>query len=396
MALKFPQGFLWGTATAAHQIEGNNTNSDWWEWEQKKEDPNRVLPKNASGIADDSYNRYEEDFDLAVGMNNNAIRFSVEWARLEPQEGVFDQNEFDHYKKMIKAAKDRGLKVFLTLHHFTNPIWFAKKGAFTRFDSPTYFAKYAKKCAEEFGDTVDAYCTINEPQVYTMQSYLLGQWYPAEKNPWHAFTVQLNLLLAHRKAFDAIKSASSNYKVGIVKHVVWYETPSPWYYFWDHAFFRLMFWLNCDMYLYPMKSKLDFIGLNYYFVGRIVNLRSLVTNEVISDMGWGLNANGIEQILLRLKKYNLPIYITENGLADSEDVHRKWFLTEILTACHNAISKGVDLKGYFHWSLLDNFEWSAGYWPRFGLIEIDRENGLKRIPRPSSEYYANVAKNNSI
>ena len=403
--LKFPNGFLWGTATASHQIEGNNTNNQWWEWEQNKDystgmdkvtGKKRKWPLEPSGIACDSYNRYEEDFDLCVDMNNNAVRFSVEWSRLEPTEGVFNQDEFDHYKKVIEAAKSRGLEVYLTFHILKNLFCFVMGGFFPNQNAHYYFSRFAKKCAEQFGDSVDSYLTINEPQVYTMQSYLTGEWPPQKNNPFYALFVQFNLLYCHSKAFDAIKSVNKNLKVGLVKHIVWYESFSPWYKIWDHIVVKGLYWLNCDMYLWPIKNKLDLIGLNHYFTSRIKDLKSDNANDLVSDLGWWLYAPGLENILLRLRKYKLPIYVTENGLADKADINRKWFLKEMLTACHNAISKGTDLKGYFYWSLLDNYEWHQGYWPRFGIINIDRENGLKRIPQASAKYYAEIAKNNRI
>ncbi len=403
--MKFPSGFLWGTSTAAHQIEGNNTNSDWWEWEQSKDYKSMrnkktgllmPTPTEASGIACDSYNRYEEDFDLAKSMNNNAIRFSIEWARLEPKEGEFSKKEFDHYKRMIKAANDRGLKIFLTLHHFTNPAWFAKKGGWKNKKNIKYFERYAKKCAEEFKDTVMAYLTINEPQVYALQAYYVGKWVPCEKNIFTSIKVMWNMIKAHKLAYKAIKSVDINYQVGIAKNLVWHETTSRFYAFWDHLVADVMNILNTTAFLFPISKYLDFIGVNYYFTNRYRNGRQANTNDWQSDMHWWIYPEGLYNVLINLKSYNKPIYITENGLADQNDKHRERFLREMIAVCYKAIKDGVDLRGYFHWSLIDNFEWSDGYWPRFGLVGIDRENNLKRIPRKSSKLYAQIAKDNGL
>ncbi len=203
--MKFPAHFLWGTATSAYQIEGNNSNTDWWYWENNKK-RGQKYPLESSGLACDSYNRYEEDFDLCKELNNNAVRISVEWARIEPSEGKFDYREIAHYKKVLSAAKDRGLKTFVTLHHFTNPLWFYKKGGWTNIRSPHYFARYAKECAKEFGPLVDVYLTINEPQVYALMSYTVGKWPPNKSNLFLSLIVQLNLMSAHNEAYKKIKS----------------------------------------------------------------------------------------------------------------------------------------------------------------------------------------------
>lgn len=396
--LHFPEGFLWGTATSAHQIEGNNKNSDWWEWEYSKdyEANNREYPLEPSGLACDSYNRYEEDFDLAKQMNNNAIRFSVEWARIEPSEGKFDQNEIEHYKKVIQAAKDRGFETFVTLHHFTNPLWFAKKGGWVYYKAPYDFARYAKKCAEEFGDSIDAYLTINEPQVLTLQSYLRGLWPPNKMNPFLSLYAQINLILSHRSAYDAIKSVNKNYKVGIVKHMVWYESHTHHFHWIDKIACRVLFFLNNEFFLLPLGKKNDLIGVNYYFTTRLKHLRGNNPNDRVSDLNWWINPIGLENILITLKKYKVPIYITENGTADSKDLVRRNFIRDMLVAVHRAIDRGVHVKGYFHWALIDNYEWHHGFWPRFGLVHVKRHHNLDREMRPSGYYYGEISAENAV
>lgn len=402
---KFPDNFLWGTATSAHQIEGNNKNSDWWEWEQTKEQEKRQFPLEPSGLACDSYNRYEEDFDLCKELNNNAVRISIEWARLEPKEGVFDLNEFEHYRKVLKAAKDRGLKTFVTLHHFSSPLWFAEKGGWHNLNAPTYFAKYAKKCAEELDNLIDAYLTINEPQVYTLLGYTglhdwmhneWVQWPPAKRSYILAFIAQTGFMRGHNKAAKAIKSVNKSAQVGLVINInCWEKDPSsknPL----DNIAVAILRFIGSDFFLYPIKKHLDMIGLNYYFTTWIKNFKMSNPNDKVSDLGWWINPNGLEKVLLSLKKYNLPIYVTENGIADAKDQLRSQFVTDHLKACANAIKGGVNLLGYFYWSLLDNFEWHQGFWPRFGLVEIDRENNLQRKPRPSFYNYAQIAKDNAI
>ncbi len=390
---KFPKGFLWGTSTSAHQIEGNNTNSDWWYWEQNKP-KNRKWPLEPSNKACNSYNLYSTDFDLCKKLNNNAVRISVEWARLEPKQGTFSKKEFNHYKKVLKDAKNKGLKTFVTLHHFTSPLWFYKKYGWHNPKSAKLFAIYAKKCAKEFGDLIDYYITINEPQVYLYMSYLKGVWPPSKKNPFLAFITNLNFMYAHSLSYKAIKSVNSDYAVGIVKNIAWYE-PKNKYNLLDLIVSKFLYFLGADSLLLPIKKYLDFIGLNYYFSNRINFFKNANPNDIVSDLGWWIYPKGLEHVLISLKKYNLPIYITENGLADSKDALRIKFIKSMLQSCLNAINKGVKLKGYFYWSLLDNYEWHEGFWPKFGLVHVNLKT-FKRTPRKSFYYYSKIAKLNSL
>jgi len=391
--MKFPKGFIWGTATASHQIEGNNKNNDWWHWENNKTD-NRKYPLESSDVACDSYNRYEVDFDYAKAAFNNGIRLSIEWSRIEPTPGYFDPKEITHYRKVLKAAKDRGLKTFVTLHHFTNPKWFSDKKSWLNSKSPSMFSKYAYKCAKEFDDLIDYYTTINEPQVVSLVAYVLGIWPPEKKNIISSFFVQINLMRAHKMAYKEMRKVTSK-PIGIVKNVNWFETKDKANIL-DKIVARFLYFLNSGFYIRPLKKYLDFIGLNYYFTNRIEGLKRKNLDDVVSDLNWWINPKGLENILVDLKKYKLPIYITENGLADSKDKQRSEFIKDMLTSAWNSIQSGTDLRGYFHWTLIDNFEWHHGFWPRFGLIEIDRRNDLKRIPRKSFYYYANICKNNEV
>lgn len=392
---KFPKNFIWGTATAAHQIEGNNVNSDWWAWENSSK--NSDLHIEPSGIACDSYNRYKEDFDLCKKLNNNAVRISIEWARIEPKEGKFVKEEFEHYRQVLRYAKEKGLKTFVTLHHFTNPNWFFKKGGWVNLNAPKYFARYARVCAEELGDLVDVYLTINEPQVYALMSYIKGEWLPEKKNFILAFITQVTMMIAHLKAYTQIKLVR-DVPVGLVKHIVWYEAVHEKYFFKpiDKLIAGFIYWMNDGMYISPIRHKLDLLGVNYYFTQRIKYLKIKNPDALVSDLNWWINPEGLELILLNLKKYGLPLYITENGVADSEDRVRKDVLQEMLIACSKAIEKAAPLKGYFHWSLIDNYEWHRGFWPRFGLVDIDRTKNLERKPRKSFYYYAKICKENII
>ncbi|OGC69921.1 hypothetical protein A2415_00130 [candidate division WWE3 bacterium RIFOXYC1_FULL_39_7] len=390
----FPKDFMWGTATSAYQTEGNNTNTDWYEWEQSKK-PDQEYPKEQCGIACDSYNRYKEDFNLAVKLHNNSIRISIEWARIQPTEDTFDQKEIEHYRQVLQEAKSLNLKTFVTLHHFTNPIWFAKKGGWANLKSPSLFAKYAQKCAQEFGALIDFYLTINEPDVLAFQGYVKGIWPPNKEDLFLPILVQINMTRAHVQAYKMIKSVG-NYQVGLVKNIMWFEASPEKNAVVDHIVSKVLYYVNDDLFLKPIMKYMDIIGLNYYFTTRLHKLVIKNVDDIQNDLGWWVNPAGLEKVLLKLKRYNKPIYITENGAADQIDRIRIKFIREMLGAAARAMKQGVNVKGYFYWSLIDNFEWHQGYWPKFGLVYIDRNHNLERVPRESFYYYAEVCASGRI
>lgn len=392
---EFPKNFIWGTAMAAHQVEGNNTNSDWW-YEENNKKPGQEYPIEPSKIACDFYNRYEEDFDLAKLLNNNAVRISLEWARIEPKDGEFSKTEVEHYRKVLHAAKKKGLKTFVTLHHFTLPLWAYQEGGFENTKIAFKFAKYAKFCAESFDDLIDHYITINEPQVLAYMAYTIKMWPPFVSNGFRSFMVQFNFLIAHINAYKAIKKVNKNANVGIVNNMVAYQSDS---HLLDKIAARFLKLLNIEAYLYPLKltGTLDFIGLNFYFSEKIKNFKVDNPNDVVSDLGWWVHPKGLEIVLRDLKKFNVPIYVTENGIADNKDDRRSKFIKDMLIAVSRAINHyKVDVRGYFYWSLIDNFEWHHGFWPRFGLVKIDRKNDLRREPRQSFYDYAQICKDNRV
>ena len=378
--LKFPDKFYWGTATSAYQVEGG-INNDWFVAGKKYD----------AGLACDHYHRFEEDFDLAKNMNNNAHRFSIEWARIEPGEGKFDEKEIEHYKKVILALKQRGLEPFVTLYHWTLPIWFTEKGGWLNKDAPKYFERFVEKIVLEYRDLVKFWITLNEPNIYAPHSYLQGSWPPFKRGFGNLGNAMRQLVEAHKLAFDKIHKISPESHVGFVTDNIWYKGILKVFidYKWNHWF------------LDKVKDYQDFIGLNYYFTHSIFGFLKLlhlikVKKENKTDMGFLICPEGIYHVLKDLKKYNKPIYILENGLADAKDGKRVKFIIDHLKWTHKAIEEGVDVRGYFYWSLLDNFEWDKGFGPRFGLIAIDYEDNLRRIPRPSSRIYAEICGNNAI
>lgn len=394
--MNFPKDFLWGSSTAAHQVEGNNTHSDWWEWEQKQPESKR------SGIACDQYNKYKEDFDLLQKYNQNAHRLSIEWARIEPEEGKFDLDEIEHYKQELQNLHERGIKVMLTLQHFTLPAWLAKKGGWTHFKSPWYFARFVKTIVPEIKEYVDFWVTINEPGVATYCSYVLAKWPPQKKSKLLSLKASYNLIRAHKKAYRLIHKLSPGASVGITQNVHSFSayhkhslTEQLGVIVGDLVTNHIFYWLT--------KGHHDFLGLNYYFHHRVKKSKGLIPkyddvtkyNKEVSDLGWEVFPEGIFDVLTDFAD-GIPIYITECGIATTNDDRRIRFLMQYLSEVYRAIQAGVNVKGFFYWSLLDNFEWADGYGARFGLTEVDFEDHQKRYPRPSLLLYGDIAKNNGI
>ena len=396
--LQFPKNFLWGAASSAYQTEGNNTNSDWWTWEHsvRRMDALRRAGKNPEdyfgGIADDFWNRYDEDFALAQHLYHNTTRFGLEWSRIEPTEGVFDEKALDHYEKILQSAKYHGLKIFLTLHHYSNPIWFAKKGGFLNPQSVEIFKRFTEVVAKRLGEYVDFWLTINEPEVYSSHSYYFNKYPPQHRSLWETYKVVNNLVGAHRAAYEILKLHSGK-PVSIAYQMADWQPTSRLSYI-THA---LVEYLANGYILNRTVDYCDYIGLNYYIhhhVGIFGIRKHSHTNHELTDVGWGIHPEGIKSILLKLKKHHKPIYITENGIADAKDTKREKYIKDHLSNVHEAISQGADVRGYLYWSLTDNFEWAEGYGPRFGLIEIDREDLLRRRVRHSALAYAEICKNN--
>ncbi len=416
--LSFPRGFLWGCAVSAHQVEGNNTNNNWWRWEKE----GHTL--DLSGVACDHYNRYKEDFEIARRLNLNAFRTSIEWSRIERKEGKWNRRELEHYRKMILAMREKGLTPMITLHHFTDPIWFAERGGWEKPESVDLFERFAGRVVEELGDLIPFYNTINEPMVYAMMGYLFGIFPPGERDLAKAVNVARNLLMAHARAYRAIHEVCEERgfpkpQVGIVKNMIYFEPLDPnnkehvgVAENMDNAYNN--WFLECihTGAVQPpfgdgkeeegLKGAWDFIGLNYYTKEICLPspdptrlFRVIPLDAEVSDYFWIVYPEGIYKMLTRLKKYGKPVYVTENGIAAVNDRQRCRYILRHLAEAHRAISDGVDLRGYFHWSLIDNFEWNEGFRMRFGLVEVDFRT-LERKPRESAYLYAEIARRNKI
>jgi beta-glucosidase len=380
--LKFPKGFLWGSATSAYQVEGGIENSDW----------SKVYP---AGKACDHYNLYEQDFDLLKRLNQNAYRFSIEWSRIEPEEGKFNREEIEHYQKFLSALKSRDIKTMVTLHHFTSPSWLVKMGSWENPKVVFYFSRFAERMLNEYHDLVDFWVTINEPLVYSSVIYLEGRWPPIKKNFISFLEVIRNQILAHKTVYQLFHKLVKNIEIGNVENYCFFE-PFDKRSILDKFSAKAARYLWNNFYLNRIKNYLDFIGANYYRHQKIrFPLQKIEDQIFVSDINWEIYPKGILFVLKDLKKYNLPIFVTENGLADVRDKYRKNFIKDHLFYIHKALEEGVDVRGYFHWSLMDNFEWDSGFDPRFGLLEIDYKT-LERKIRPSANFYAEICKNNQL
>ena len=387
----FPKDFLWGSATASYQVEGGIENNDWALAARRGKVP-------VCGKACDHYNRYEQDFDIARTIGHNAHRFSIEWSRIEPEEGKFDHNEIEHYRKVLQALKTRNLEPFVTLWHFTIPEWFSKKGGFLSPDSVHIFSRYCEFVIMHLGNEAKFWMTMNEPLIYANGSYLRGNWPPFKKSIFSYLKIIKNLVRAHKEAYTKIKKVKPTLQVGIAKHNMDFGAQNFLYkpaelfmrWFWNHRFIE------------KVRGYQDFIGLNYYIhaviggkggishvLGAWVGGEKQAQKIEYGEMGWEIYPEGIRNVLLELKKYNLPIYITENGLADATDTKRADYIKNYLREVGNAIAQGVDVQGYFYWSLLDNYEWAFGFLKRFGLVDVNFDTQTRTI-RLSAYVYKEI------
>jgi len=399
MKLEFPKNFLWGTATSAHQVEGGLVN-DWSEWEGsqsriknyelrtgKNFDPEIFV----SGKACDSFNRFDDDLECLKKINANSYRFSIDWSRVEPAEGKWSEEGLNYYRDIIRKLKENNIEPFVTLWHWPLPLWLRDKGGWENKNTIKYFSILVEKIVSE----LDAkfWITENEIDNYAGLSYLKGKWPPQKKCPRLYLKVLHNLINAHIKAYKIIKKIKPEAQVGLAKFNVYFEAYQGR--FINKLIKKLADWWWNFYILNKINNYQDFIGLNQYRHNRINYGFNKNENKVVSDFGWELYPESIYHCLVDLKKYNKPIYITEHGLADAADKYRSWFIIESLKNVNRAIKEGADVRGYFHWSLLDNFEWADGYTMKFGLFEVDRKT-FQRTLRPSASVYGEICRNNTL
>mgnify|MGYP001563732250 CR=1 FL=1 len=398
---KFPQDFLWGAATSAYQVEGNNVCSDWWQWEKD-------AGKENSGLACRHYELYEQDFDLAKNLNHNAHRLSIEWGRIEPRQGEFSQEALKHYTNVMLSLKARNIEPLVTLHHFTNPAWLSRLGGWEKKGTVDLFLHYCDFVVRALAPHIRYWVTINEPTVYASHAYIFGVWPPQAKSLLKARGVLNNLASAHINAYRLIHKIYSESQhpgpsVGISQFTQAFAPCTAKSRDRFAAYLRDK-WFNFGFIdAISRQNTLDFIGLNYYS-RQLVEVKKWGLGNLVRDvcennhhpvrknsLGWDIYPRGLYEMLLKLKKYGLPVIITENGICTQDDGLRWEYIHSHLKNCHLAIEKGVSIKGYFYWSLLDNFEWDKGFAPRFGLIGVDY-NTYKRTVRESAKKFGEVCK----
>lgn len=418
---KFPKDFLWGAATSSHQVEGNNKNNDWWNWEISGK------VKESSGPACDQWNLYKNDFRLAKFLNHNAHRFSLEWSRIEPEEGKFSREAIAHYKEVIKDLRNLGLESIVTLNHFTLPLWFYERGGWLGKRSDCIFANFAERAARELGESVCYWLTINEPVGNINSAYIEGKWPPGERSLKMAAKAFVAMLRAHCLAYKAIHMVYKENgwpapKVSLA-HFTEIYTPcransildnisaKARHYYVNKLFIDSLMHGWCLMpgmplARLPVKKSLDFIGLNYYSRGYVHSGKAGLFGDVCSlthhrdsckrnFLNWEIYPKGIYTLLMEFKQYSLPILITENGICAKDDNDRLDFIKDHLKEVALAIEGGANVFGYLYWSLIDNFEWAHGFGPRFGLIEVDYAT-QQRIVRPSARVYADIIKRQKL
>lgn len=408
----FPKTFLWGAATSAHQVEGGNHNQwsiwefenahsfaqqakyrlngleNWHEIEREATNPHNYV----SGRASDHYRRYEEDFDLLKKMNMNAFRFSIEWSRIEPEEGLWNEHEIEHYRQYLLALKKRNITPVVTLFHWTMPVWFAQKGGFEKRRNIKYFLRFAEKIFTELGDHFRIVCTFNEPEVYVAFGWLHeGEWPPGRKGEFLlGYYTYRNIAIAHNRVVKLARTYKHSFKLGTTKNIANHYSGDTKLKTWLFMWFTM--YMEDYLYLNHTRRHTDWIGVNYYFSNRYINAQPANENDYVQDLAWEMKPDDIKFVLQRIyKKYKKPIIITENGVADRNDRYRKWWIAHTLDAIHEAMKSGVDVRGYLHWSLLDNFEWAYGKWPRFGLVAVNYRT-MERTMRSSATWFGSVIK----
>lgn len=421
--LQFPAGFFWGAASSAHQAEGGNTN-DWTEWEKQNAErlsreaekkykakvPDWELIKNEaqnpqnyiSNQAADHYRKFKGDVQILKVLNLNAYRFSIEWSRVQPTLECFDDNEIAHYRQVIDELKNCGIEPFVTLWHRSNPLWIAKHGGWENKETVRQYLIYAQKMAEEFGKDVQYWMPLNEPIFFILGSYLGGEYPPEIKSLRRADKVFGHLVQAFLGASNIIHEHCPNAQVGTADAGMYLEAhKNKWY---NKLTIKLIDWYCNRRFTKAVQSRADFLGVQYYSRGLVgwkwhgwyPKPEQIIEIKKQSDMGWEIYPQGLYNFLMCVKQYNKPVFITENGIADARDKHRAEFIREHIAAINRAISHGANVKGYFYWSLLDNLEWNKGFWPKFGLAEVDRLDDFCRTVRKSAEVYAQIAKNNGL
>ncbi|MCC6810371.1 MAG: glycoside hydrolase family 1 protein [Deltaproteobacteria bacterium] len=429
---RFPLGFLWGAAEDAFQHEGGNTQNDWHAWIHQSPSP---IDRGATyALGTNFWQRWREDFQRAKDDGHTAHRFGLEWSRLEPAPGRYDEAAWAQYERMVRACKEEmGFVTFVNLWHYTLPLWASRAGGWENPTTLERFEAMVAEAARRLGPWVDRWSTMIDAQLYPLAGYLAGQIPPHQKSLRRARAMFATMLAVHARAYRVlhaldVKDFNGAPKRSSVGQIYFFTALTPRGLLLDRLVCRhldhLFNWAlldalvlgKSDIAMVPWldagkrpalepATTLDWLGVNY-FTRRVVEVvpgRSPLDFErrqvrwPVSDMNWEIFPQGIYELLIRISMRHpgLPLYITENGLADERDDRRPEFIVDHLAFAHKAIEQGAALQGYFHWSLTDNWEWALGSWPRFGLYRVDAESG-DRVRTASAELFAEIARSNRL
>lgn len=387
--LKFPDGFVWGTASAAHQVEGGNWNSDWWEWEHAPEGH----CAEPSGDACDQLFRYADDLALLADLGFNACRFSIEWARIEPEEGEFSLQWLDHYRRVIATCREHGMLPIVTFHHFTSPRWVHADGS---WENPTVvdrFARYCERATDHLGDLMGAACTINEPNVVALYGYRVGVFPPGRSTTEARAAATEHFVTAHRRGYDAIKGGPGDFPVGLTLSMADFQAVEGG----EERLGRYRRKME-DVYLEACRDD-DYVGVQTYTRERIGPDGRLPPEDGVetTQMGYEFWPQALAATVRRAWEVteHTPVIVTENGIGIDDDTRRIAYVREALAGLHATITEDIDVRGYCYWSCLDNFEWLFGYGPKFGLVAVDRQT-QERTLKPSARWLGDVAKANAL
>ncbi len=408
--IEFPEGFVWGTAACAHQVEGGNWNNDWWEWEHRPGTPCAEF----SGDCCDHYHRYDSDFALFASLGHNAHRFGIEWARIEPERGEFSNAALDHYARVLDSLHEHELTPFATLHHFSSPRWLAADGGWASDGVVDRFRRYAEVVADRLGDRIPFVCTINEPHIVAIVGYQGTAFPPGAGDKTLYPKVTHNFIEAHAAALAAFKQRQPSAQVGLVLATSHYQAVDEA----SQAVRDRIHHRTVGVYHQALRDGVirgfgdeievpglsgasDFVGVNYYSRTRIDISAPAYTADVpadaeITQMGYEVVPQCFPPVLVEASRATgLPVYVTENGIGTDDDHQRVRYIATHLAAVRQAMDEGADVRGYLYWSSMDNFEWAFGYARTFGLIAVDRETFV-RTPKSSAHYFAEIARANAV
>ncbi len=427
--LAFPREFVWGVAAAAHQVEGNCTNNNWSRWENQSapDGTPRIARGQKAGRACDHWNRYPGDIQLMKDLGVSSYRFSPAWSKIEPEPGNYDKDAIQHYHQVIDALRAADIEPMLSIHHFTHPLWFEDMGSFEKESNLDHFVRFAERLFSEYHDKVELWCTINEPAVFGTVGWFGGVFPPGKKDVKLTAEVLANLTAAHARVYNALKAmpGGDNAQIGLVKNIFQFD-PFRRYHLLDWVSARVMDGVFNGAIIDCLKTgrfrvsvpgqvsfsreipdapaSLDFIGLNYYshlyarFKGTPSEPFEMVERpgEIQTDMPYAIYAEGFYRALKTIAELERPIYVTENGIADSEDDRRALYIRRYLYAMSRAMSEGVDVRGYYYWSLMDNFEWAEGYDMKFGLYSMDPDTLERKLRDGSRAYTAIIERSRAL